>query len=48
MKLTEEQINEIKDQTSQNNKQRVTSPELEKILMRPTRFDMGLLESLIT
>ena len=33
MKLTEEQINEIKDQTSQNTQtKRVTSPELEKIL----------------
>ena len=33
MKLTQEQINEIKDQTSQsNNTKRVTSPELEKIL----------------
>ena len=33
MKLTQEQINEIKDQTSQSNKtKRVTSPELEKIL----------------
>ena len=33
MKLTDEQIKEIKDQTSQNNStKRVTSPELEKIL----------------
>ena len=33
MKLTEEQINEIKDQVSQSNQtKRVTSPELEKIL----------------
>ena len=36
MKLTEEQINEIKDQTSQNTQtKRVTSPELEKFYMRP-------------
>ena len=48
MKLTKEQLEEIKNQQSQSNQtKRVTSPELEKILYELPALDHGFVKWLI-